>query len=195
MDLFDDWTWDDDIIDFAVNTFDTFVYDTGYGSDPFFSLGGDASGSIWQDGWDYIDNIWGDSPDSGRALSDIQDLSDIQEWYGQDSYSWNQMSKDAQDKVINQYNSIHQGSKGGGLLGGLSKSFKKSAKNYVDSGKIWEHGAQGLIGAAKWKMAQKEREKQRKWSEREAEKSRKSNEEQQRLASLGFLGSRGGFAR
>ena len=189
MDVFDDWTWDDDIVDFAVNTFDTFVYDTGYGSDPFFSLGGDASGSIWQDGWDYIDNIWGDSPDSGGALSDVQ------EWMGQTPETWNLMSKEAQNAAINQYNSIHQGSKGGGLLGGLSKSFKSSAKNYVDSGKIWEHGAQGLIGAAKWKMAQKEREKQRKWDEQEAEKSRKALEERQRLASLGFLGSRGGFAR
>jgi len=63
---FDFGSFTQPVTDFAERAFDTFVYDTDNGLDPFFSLGGDASGSIWQDGYDAIADMFSDeSAESG----------------------------------------------------------------------------------------------------------------------------------
>jgi len=51
--------FDGDIVGFAVDAFDTFVWDTGGGANAV------QAGSIWQQGWDMVDNLWGDD-DKGK---------------------------------------------------------------------------------------------------------------------------------
>lgn len=174
FDLFDWDTWsiddlyDNSVVDLAVNAFDTFVFDTGHGSTNWTG----QSGSIWQQGWDYIDQMWGgNQPDM----------------YGDyEGYLETNLLEDtpAAKMAFNQSASVQPQ----GLLGRMSTSFKKKANDYVDSGDWVEDAGKGLLSMAKGHYASKKREEELEELNREAEK-------RSRISKHGFTTHRKGFAR
>ena len=157
---------DGNVVGFAIDTFDTFVFDTGMGANT------NVTGSIWQQGWDYIDQMWGgNQPDM----------------YGDyEGYLETNLLEDtpAAKMAFNQSASVQPQ----GLLGRMSTSFKKKANDYVDSGDWVEDAGKGLLSMAKGHYASKKREKELEELNREAEK-------RSRIAKHGFTTHRKGFAR
>lgn len=169
FDLFDWDTWgvdelfDNKIVDFAIDTFDTFVFDTGKGGQG--NLMG-SSGSIWQQGWDYIDDLWGGDDAAGSIAS------------GDDIYP----TPDGQaiPEILNQSQN--------GLLGRLSDSLGKKADEYIDSGDIWSDAAAGGVSMAKDHYKDKK-------NKEKMEEAKSIREKSDRMSKHGFTSHRGGFAR
>lgn len=172
FDLFDWDTWslddlyDNSVVDFAVNAFDTFVFDTGYGSANWTG----QSGSIWQQGWDYIDQTWGneDSVQGGELFPGLNPNKDPNALYPTPTGGPIQQS--------------------GGLLNRMGAILSKKTNEYIDSGDWVEDAGKGLLSMAKGHYASKKREKELEELNREAEK-------RSRIAKHGFTTHRKGFAR
>lgn len=155
------WSWDGfntEVSDFANSAFDTFVWDNPGNSTS--SWLGDGSGSIWQDGWDIVNNIWG-----APAKSDI--YGDYEGYLESNMLSDTPSSKMAYSKLYG-----GGGASGNGLLQNAIQGGKKSLNTYAKSGDLardaLKYGLAGVSGYYKNKQAQERFDAEIKQREKES---------------------------
>jgi len=154
-----------DVVGFAVDAFDTFVWDTGWGAQT------DKVGSIWQQGWDMVDNLWGDDKPSTDG--------------GYQSYLDENLLTDTPDARA-EFGAVTQEPQG--LLSRVGDSISRKVDKELESGDWVGDVAKGGAYAVDRYYSKKNREK-------ELEKLREIEQDKARMSKHGFTGHRTGFAR
>ena len=158
-----------DVVGFAVDAFDTFVWDTGRGAQT------GKVGSIWQQGWDMVDNLWGDDGKDAFPSADTA-------LFGGNSNTPEGMIA-AGSQLFQQGNIQPQG-----LLSRAGESITRKMDKELESGDWVGDTIKGGAYAVDRYYSKKNREK-------ELEKLREIEQDKARMSKHGFTGHRTGFAR